>query len=432
MLIGVTGSGGFIGRAFSAEADRRGWRVRPLPRRVDAAAIDGCDAVVHLAGETVDGRWTPEKKREIERSRVEGTRELVEVIGAAERKPRVLVSASAVGYYGDRGDEPLFEESAGGDDFLAHVCRGWEREAAHAERHGVRAVMLRTGIVLGRGGALAKMMTPFAFGAGGPLGSGRQFVPWIHLEDVAALYAHAIEDDQMRGPVNAVTPDYATSRRFAQAVGAAMRRPGLLPAPSFALRAALGEFATTLLASQLVLPVRAQQRGFAWRYPRLEAALQRIIDPSRESTLLRTFETQQRIDAGLDDVFAFFSDARNLQSITPPALRFAMRDGAARIAQGTTIDYRLSLHGLPFEWRTLISRWDPPHSFTDVQLHGPYALWEHVHTLEPRGPKSVLMHDRVTYVLPWMPIGQIADARVRREVERIFTYRAKVIAGMFY
>ena len=431
MIIGITGSTGFIGRAFTREAGRRGWDVRPLPRRADAALVDGCDAIVHLAGESVDGRWTPQKKAEIERSRVEGTRELVEAIGAAPRKPRVLVSASAVGYYGDRADEPLFESSEPGSDFLAGVCRKWEREAEQAERHGVRAVMLRTGIVLGEGGALTKMMAPFQIGAGGPLGSGRQFVPWIHLEDVAALYAHAIENEALRGPVNAVTPDYATSSRFAQAIGAALRRPALLPAPGFALKAVVGEFADTLLASQLVLPVRAREAGFSWRYPRLESALQSIVDPSRATQLLRTFESQQRIDARLPEVFEFFSDAKNLELITPPSLHFAMTGDGPALHEGSVIDYALTLRGTRFAWRTLISRWDPPYTFTDVQMHGPYALWEHVHTFEARGPESVLMHDRVTYALPFMPLGQLADGFVRREVAHIFAYRADRIARLF-
>ena len=185
----------------------------------------------------------------------------------------MLVSASAVGYYGDRGDEPLTEHSKPGDDFLAGVVSRWEAAAHEAEKLGIRTAMLRTGIVLGDGGALSKMKLPFQLGIGGPFGSGRQFVPWIDIEDLAALYRFALENVAISGPLNAVAPDYATSARFAQALGAALKRPALAPAPSFALRIVLGEFAETIVGGQLVIPALAQDAGFQWKYPRLESAL---------------------------------------------------------------------------------------------------------------------------------------------------------------
>lgn len=432
MRIGVTGASGFIGRALREAIRAKGWQAAPLGRTPRPSEIEGCDAVVHLAGESVDGRWTPGKKAEIERSRVAGTRALADAIGAASRKPRVLVSASAVGYYGDRGDEPLFENSRAGEDFLGRVCVGWEREAERVRGYGVRAVMLRTGIVLGPGGALQKMKVPFRFGAGGPLGGGRQFVPWIHLDDIAALYLHAVETQTVSGPVNAVAPDYATSARFAQALGAAMRRPSLVPAPGIALRAALGEFAQTLLAGQLVIPKKARESGFRWTYPRLEPALQAIVDPSRRSRLLRTFGAEQRIAAPLETVFSYFSLAENLEAITPPSLRFALTSNPGTLREGALIDYRLVLRGAPFRWRTLISSWEPPYRFTDVQLHGPYALWEHVHTFEPGAGGDVVMRDRVTYELPFAPLGgALAGAAVEKEIGNIFAYRARAIAQRF-
>lgn len=431
MIIGVTGASGFIGRAFGRAAARKGWAIRPLGRTVAASDIEGCDAIVHLAGETVDGRWTKKKKAEIERSRVEGTRMLVAAIASAQNKPRVLVSASGAGYYGNRGDEVLDESSGAGDDFLAHVCRGWEAEAAAAAASGVRVVLLRTGIVIGsNGGALAKMMRPFAFGAGGPLGNGKQFVPWIHIDDIVALYAFAIENEQLRGAVNAVTPDYATSARFSQAIGAAMRRPSLAPAPGFALKIVLGEFAGTVLASQLVLPLAAQRAGFVWSHPRLEEALQSIIEPKRSTKLLRAYSSRQFVPAPLDEVFAFFSDAKNLEAITPPSLRFAIEEAPDPVCEGSTISYRLSLHGLPVKWKTLITRWRPKTSFADVQLRGPYALWEHVHGFrEVTG--GVEISDDVTYVLPFAPLGNLAAGFVRRDVEKIFAHRSEVIARRF-
>lgn len=430
MIVGITGSTGFIGRALAGAASQRGWTVVALARQPDARSLAGLDAVVHLAGESVDGRWTAQKKAEIRRSRVEGTRALVAAIAGCPNRPRVLVSASAVGFYGARGDEPLFERSAPGSDFLARVCLEWEREARAAEQLGVRTVMLRTGIVLGPGGALPRMMKPFTFGAGGPLGAGTQFVPWIHLDDVVALYLHAIESQSLSGAVNAVAPDYATSARFAQAIGAAMRRPALAPAPGFALRALLGEFAETLLASQLVIPQRARASGFHWSHPRLEEAIQTIVNPSRETKLLRTFASEQIISAPPERVFAFFSDPRNLQAITPPSLRFDLKSEVRTVTEGTTIDYALRLHGVPLSWKTLIARWEPPHRFVDVQLHGPYALWEHEHTFT-QVEDGVRMEDRVTYVLPFQPLGGLAEPFVRRDVEEIFRFRSRTIAQAF-
>lgn len=433
MQVGITGAGGLIGRALASAIEERGWVAVRLPRRPEAERLESLDAVVHLAGESIDGRWTEEKKDEIRRSRTDGTRALVQALRACRRKPRVLVSASATGYYGNRGDEPLLETSPPGSDFLATICRRWEREALEARTLGIRTVVMRTGIVLARhGGALAKMVRPYEFGAGGPLGSGKQFVPWIALDDVVGLYLFAIENETLSGAVNAVSPDVATNARFAQAIGAAMRRPALAPAPAFALRAMLGEFADTILASQLVLPHAASTAGYAWKSRRLETTLQRILDPraSETSPLLRGFSSQQFVPLPIDEVFAFFSDARNLETITPASLQFNVKNGAGAIRAGTVIEYDLRLHGVPMAWKTLITKWNPPHGFADVQLRGPYALWEHEHVFTKSGC-GTLIGDEVTYALPLAPLSALALPFVRRDVEGIFRYRSAAIARQF-
>ncbi|MBV9646941.1 MAG: TIGR01777 family oxidoreductase [Candidatus Eremiobacteraeota bacterium] len=296
--IAVTGANGFVGSALVKEILARGHvplalgrnpdrmkfderverrRFDPEQPRPNPSAFEGADAVIHLAGETVAGRWTTEKKRRIYASRIEGTRVLVESLAALERRPAVLASASASGYYGSRGDATLTEESPPGNDFLARVCLDWEREAATAERLGIRVVRLRTGIALGNGGALAKMRTPFALGLGGPFGKGRQFVPWIHLADLASLYLFAVDREDVRGPLNAVAPDAATNIRFARAFGAALHRPAMLPVPRLPLRLLLGEFTETLFASQRLVPAVAERTKFVWRYPHLEEALAAIV-----------------------------------------------------------------------------------------------------------------------------------------------------------
>lgn len=445
--VAVTGASGFVGRHLVAELTERGARVvalgrspQPggLPARVEwrgfdpneqpnPAAFEGVDAVVHLAGESVAGRWDAEKKRRIASTRINGTRTVVESLRALSRRPSVLVSASAVGYYGDRGEEPLTEASPPGSDFLAEVCVGWEESAREVESFGMRAVCIRTGIALGRGGALHETMTPFKFGAGGPLGSGRQFVPWIDVRDLAHLYCFAVENDALHGAVNGVAPDYASNARLTQAIGAAMRRPALAPAPAFALRAILGEFAESLLQSQVVLPARALDAGFQWKHAQLETALCEILRGKADRPYVHTFRATQFIARPLDEVFRFFSDAGNLEAITPPALSFAIRSAPAEVERGSIIAYELRLRGFPIRWKTLIAQWDPPVRFVDVQLRGPYRLWNHVHEFVTRDG-GVEVTDRVDYVLPFAPFGELASPMVARDIDEIFRFRRKTIA----
>ena len=233
----------------------------------------------HLAGESVgEGRWTAAKKQRIRDSRVIGTRRLVEGLAALEQKPRVLVVASAIGYYGSRGDETLDESSAPGDDFLAQVCRDWEAEARAAEKLGIRVVNTRFGIVLGNGGALKKMLLPFKLGAGGRLGNGRQWMSWVHVDDVVGILLAAAIDEQYRGPVNTVAPTPVTNREFTRVLASVLHRPAIFPVPAFGLRLVVGEFAEVLLGSQRVLPKAAQRAGYAFHYPELAEALRAAVD----------------------------------------------------------------------------------------------------------------------------------------------------------
>jgi uncharacterized protein (TIGR01777 family) len=301
MRVFVTGATGFLGRALTVRLRGDGHAVVAWVRSVDRArgllgsdvelirsdagfaaltdVLARADAVVNLAGEPLIGkRWTPERRRVLEDSRMQVTKDLVRAIAAAHTRPRVLVSGSAVGWYGDRGDERLTEQSAPGDDFLARLCRQWEDAAMAAQASGVRVVISRTGVVLGRGGgALAQMLPPFRLGLGGPIGSGRQYLPWIHQQDVVAFIAAALVDDRYRGPVNVVAPQEATSRAFAAALGRALHRPAILPAPAFALRALFGEAATVLLAGQRVEPRALRGYGFAFAFPDLHSALADIV-----------------------------------------------------------------------------------------------------------------------------------------------------------
>ncbi len=258
-----------------------------------AEAFEGIDTVFHLAGEPVAaGRWTAERKRLIRESRVQGTRHLVGVLRAMEHRPRVLVCASAVGYYGDRGEEVLTEASAPGNDFLAEVCVAWEREAQAAAELGIRVVCVRIGIVLGQGGgALGKMLTPFKLGVGGPLGSGKQWMPWIHIDDLAAMFLHAAEHSEISGSMNGAAPNAVTNKEFTKALGAAVHRPAFLPAPYLALRLVFGQFADVLFASQRVAPQVAQRTGFEFQHPMIGPALEAIVSGRETPALAETSPT---------------------------------------------------------------------------------------------------------------------------------------------
>jgi uncharacterized protein (TIGR01777 family) len=244
-----------------------------------ASTLENADALVNLSGESIAGkRWTPQRKAQLRDSRILSTRSLATAVQAAARPPAVFVSGSAVGYYGASGDEAKIEDSAAGSDFLAQLCEDWEKEARAASRRETRLVLLRSGIVLERsGGALAEMMRPFRFFLGGRLGSGRQYTSWIHRLDWIEMVRWVVQTPQISGPVNATAPYPVTNRQFARALGRAMHRPALLPAPAFALRVALGPMAESILTGQRVLPTVAQKHGYHFRYPEIDQAFRGIF-----------------------------------------------------------------------------------------------------------------------------------------------------------
>jgi uncharacterized protein (TIGR01777 family) len=249
----------------------------PLEERAPVGALEGRDAVVHLAGEQVAQRWSESARRAIRESRVLGTRHLLDGLRAippAAGRPATLISGSAIGYYGPRGEEPIDEEAPAGSDFLAQVCLEWEQQAHAAQELGMRVVQIRTGVVLDRaGGALAKMLPPFRLGLGGPVAGGHQYVSWIHPHDHIELVRAALADERWSGPVNATAPTPETNHQLARALGHALHRPALLPVPAFALRALYGGMAQIVTTGARVLPAKALVLGFQFRYPKLEQAL---------------------------------------------------------------------------------------------------------------------------------------------------------------
>jgi uncharacterized protein len=302
MKVVIGGANGLIGKRLARELRARGDEVVGLVRdpsraglpegvaaaRWDgksagdwAAHVEGAHAVVNLAGASVGGkRWTPAYKEEIRRTRIDSTRACVEAIARAKARPHVFVSASAVGFYGDRGDERLEESATAGSGFLASVCSEWEGEARKAEPLGVRVALVRTGVVLAppaEGGALAQMVLPFKLFAGGPIGSGKQWLPWIHLDDEAAALRFCIDDARMQGPINAAAPQPETMAAFCKALGRVLGRPSWAPVPGAALRLLVGEFAEALLGGQRIVPKALLDAGFRFRFEACEAALRELL-----------------------------------------------------------------------------------------------------------------------------------------------------------
>jgi uncharacterized protein len=314
MRVFVTGGTGLVGNLLVKKLSQRGDQVVLLTRRPEAArqqggaavtivtgdpaaagpwmdAVKDCDAVVHLAGEGIfNRRWSSAFKDLLYASRIKGTDNIVSALGhpsalptggegpGVRGRPRVLVNASAIGYYGPHGDEELTEESSPGHDFLAKLCVDWEKAAQVASIHGVRVVFLRTGIVLDKqGGALAKMLLPFKMGVGGPIGSGKQFMSWIHIEDEVGLILFALDHPEIDGPLNATAPHAVTNKAFGNALGKVLGRPSFMPTPGLALRVMLGESAQIITAGQRVLPKKALAAAYAFKFPELEAALRELL-----------------------------------------------------------------------------------------------------------------------------------------------------------
>ncbi len=293
MRVLVSGASGLIGSALAAALKARGDQVVGLGRGVDAqirwdpvagrlneAALEGMDAVVHLAGENIaGGRWSAARKERIRSSRVEGTRLLCAALARLEQPPQVLACASGIGYYGDRGAEELKEDSAAGKGFLAEVCGAWEGAAEPARTRGIRVAHLRFGMVLSSGGgALARMLLPFRMGVGGRIGSGQQWMSWICLDDAVRAICHVLEQAALRGPINLTSPHPCTNTEFARALGKALRRPAIFPLPAWAARVALGEMAEGLLLSGCrVAPARLLESGFQFAYPELAGALRYLL-----------------------------------------------------------------------------------------------------------------------------------------------------------
>jgi uncharacterized protein (TIGR01777 family) len=479
MKILVTGATGFIGRALVSRllrdghhvvawvrspgraASQLGADVELLEMEDDDHAGDGddrlvaalsrSDAVINLAGESLIGRrWTERRRRSLKESRVGLTARLVRGMEASSSKPGVMISASGIGYYGDRGDELLDESSGPGSGFLASLSAGWEQAASEAERLGVRVVRLRIGTVLGpEGGALYALSRLFRWGLGGRLGSGRQQMAWIHLHDLVEVIVAALVEHRYRGAVNAIAPNPVSNRELTRELGRVLGRWTPLAVPSLVLGLVLGRAATVLLSSQRAVPAMLQQLGFSFRFTELRLALDDIFDPAREPSIQsirgrgaqglggrpRHLLLQTTVlDAPVEQVFPFFSRAHNLGLLTPAWMRFQIIGDAPLTPEaGSRIDYRLKLGPFRVRWRTEITEHEPGRRFVDRQRRGPYRLWHHEHRFMPEADGSLTrMEDRVHYSLPLGVIGSVVHRLiVAPMLRRIFAYRTSAIALRF-
>lgn len=442
MKILLTGATGLIGKELGKKLVEKGHTIAVVTRDVASAratlpypadfyewkspkdefpraALADVEAVIHLAGENIgEGRWTEERKRRILESRVLGTRAVVQAIATA---PTVhhFIGASAIGIYEK--------------DFLKEVCRKWEAETVPLKSLGVRVVNLRTGVVLSRyGGALEKMLPVFMSNLGAPLGSGKQAMSWIHIEDIARLYVHCLENESVTGPIDGVAPNCVSNKEFSRELALALGKWFMvIPVPGLLLKLLLGEMSTLVLDGAYVTAEKAQASGFNWTYPDLKSALANLCGPFRtgDTELL----AEQWVPKQREEIFPFFCDETNLERLTPGFLNFhVVKKSTPTIQDGTLIDYKLRVRGLPMRWRSRIEDWRPFERFVDTQLKGPYSKWHHTHEFIPFAG-GTLMRDRVRYKVPLGSLGQlIMGPLIKSDVTSIFTFRRKAIRDLLH
>jgi uncharacterized protein (TIGR01777 family) len=451
MRILITGGTGYLGQKLTEHLLRDGHEVivatrqknsdtfpypikftnYPLSDAFCKTDLNSIDACIHLAGESINGRWTNTKKKKILSSRADDTKTLVENLKHSTSL-KVFLSASAIGIYGDRFNEELFETSPSGEGFLADVCKAWEHEALKLSH--VRTVLLRTGIVLSRGhGALSELESLFKNYLGSAQGTGQQYMSWIHVDDWVRAVDFCLKTMTISGPMNLVAPAPVTNKEFSEVLCKLHGYSPMPRVPSFVLKTILGEMAELILCSQRVSAKKLVGAGFKFQFTALKACLEDLYGLNAGGNPFDdVLTTTQFVPRELKETFEFFKNEKNLEMLTPEFLNFqVVGKSTANIQSGTLIDYKLRIHGVPVRWRTEIKDWNPPHKFTDTQLKGPYSKWYHTHTFESFC-NGTLMKDRVFYRLPFGILGRIfGKPIVKKDVSTIFNYRRKKIKEIF-
>ena len=455
MHVLMTGATGLIGKELGKSLADRGdtlvclvrnaqeaGRRLPFPaacfewdhrRAVPAEALIGVEAIIHLAGEPVaEKRWSNEQKDLIRDTRVLGTRQLVQAVLNHHPQIKAFVHGSAIGFFGDRADATLDANSAKGAGFLADVVAAWEAELhpLAVGRPDIRVAIVRTGIVLARqGGALARMLPMFRESVAGRLGNGKQWMSWIHIDDIVGLFLHAL-DSSAAGVLEGVAPQAVTNREFTKSLCRSLRVLENAPAPSFAIKVLYGEMGGIVLESAKIEPRQTLASGFHYRFESIDLAFADLLTPLQRST--REKVSEQWVPHAPEEIWPYFCDERNLEDLTPEFLKFKVRRKSTReIGEGTLIDYRLKLNGIPMGWQSRIEEWEPARRFVDTQLKGPYSYWRHAHEFIPLA-NGTLMRDVVHYRLPLGWLGSVvAGWKVESQVDRIFSHRSTKIAERF-
>ena len=390
-------------------------------------AFEGVTAIVHLAGQPVaNKRWNDALKKSVYDSRVVGTKNLLAAAEKSAAKIKLLIGASAIGYYGNLGDTRATESRGGGDDFLARTCRDWEAAYLDHAIDSLRTCVLRIGVVLSSEGGMLRSLHPiFRRGFGGKLGSGNQWMSWIHIEDMIATIMHCLERNDLSGVFNATSPEPVTNKNFTKQLSKTLHRSARFPVPKFAVKFVFGELAEMVFASQRIVPQHLVESGFKFRFSSLAEALDNIFARHGADNLL---VHRQWIAKDQNETFSFFSETENLEKITPASLKFrVVGKSTDQIQSNTLIDYKLRLHGLPIRWQSKILEWNPVDGFVDTQTKGPYSIWHHTHTFEPLAG-GTLITDRVHYRVPGGLLGTILiEPFVKADVRRIFKHRFKCI-----
>ncbi len=392
--------------------------------------LKSLDHIINLAGANLtDRRWNNDFKKLIRSSRVQTTEQLVRL--ATEKCPQLksFVSTSAIGIYGNTGDEIVDEDHPLSYDFLGQVCQDWEAPISNLNKD-IRPVILRVGIVFSeKGGALKEMVPPIQAGVGGPLASGNQFMSWIDIEDLVNMYVYAIESS-IRGTFNAVGPQAESNNDITQTIATHLGVKTLINVPFFALRMIVGEMAAHLVESQKISSKKIQDQGFHFQCRKMQDSIVKRVPVLKNMQRRKIFE--QWVPKSKEELFPFFSDAYNLEKITPDKLNFQILSVSSNpVQEGTLIKYKLRIDGVPVGWTTLIKEWNPPHHFVDNQEKGPYKKWFHFHKFEELAG-GTLMTDQVDLEIPLGKLGfGAASWKVLRDVDMIFNYRRDVIYDMY-
>ena len=462
MKVLITGASGLIGKEVGKILSQNGHEVLALTRDAkrtksllpfqatciewtqdspnftedQISKLKNTDVVVNLMGESLsDHRWTEAVKKKLIDSRVRGTKTLMASL-AKSGLPKTWIQASAIGFYGESKNEVLTESSPKGKGFLADLCDAWEGTLDDLDAN-TRKIILRTGIVFShQGGAFPEMLSPLLKGVGGAIGSGDQLFSLIHVEDAARFIVHAVEKEAVKGVYNLVCDEQISQKELTKKLAQFLHVKMGPSVPGFALKVILGEMSGMLLESQPVKDTRFSEVGFKRKYETIDAILKEVTrwhqHPFQTDKSVFIQYAEQFVPKPRDELFSFFSEASNLEALTPAFLNFKIKSVTTpKIEKGTHIEYDLKLHGVPIAWLTDIVSWNPPEQFVDNQLKGPYTIWYHEHRFEPVSG-GTLLKDWVRYELPGGKLGQWAALpKVKSDIDQIFLYRRERIESLF-